>query len=86
MQNKMQDLRNHLFATLEALSDREQPMEIQRAKAICEVAQTLINSAKVEVDLIDAIGSDQSSDFFGQPKPERPALVAGAGISRRTLA
>ena len=34
MKNKIEDLRNHLFATLEALSDKENPMEIERALAI----------------------------------------------------
>ena len=36
MKNKMTDLRNHLFATLEALQDTDNPMEIERAKAICQ--------------------------------------------------
>ena len=52
MKNKMVDLRNHLFATLEALQDKESPMDIERAKTISGVAQTLINSAKVEVDFL----------------------------------
>jgi len=57
VKNKIEDLRNHLFAALEALADSENPMEIPRAKAIAEVAQTIINSAKVEVDFINATNS-----------------------------
>ncbi|HJW81971.1 MAG TPA: hypothetical protein VJ396_06980 [Acidiferrobacterales bacterium] len=57
MKNKIEDLRNHLFATLEALQDKENPMDIERAKVISGVAQTLINSAKVEVDFINATGA-----------------------------
>jgi hypothetical protein len=49
-------LRDHLFATLEALNDREKPMEIDRAKAVAEVAQVIINSAKVEVDHMKVSG------------------------------
>ena len=30
MKNKIDDLRNHLFATLEALQDKENPMDIDR--------------------------------------------------------
>ena len=73
--NKMTDLRDHLFAALEALGDKEQPMEVQRAKAICEVAQTLINTAQVEIDLIEAIGADSRSDFFGESFYQRPRLA-----------
>ncbi|WP_346839781.1 hypothetical protein [Microbulbifer sp. SAOS-129_SWC] len=56
MKNKIEDLRNHLFATLEALQDEENPMDLDRAKAISDTAQTIINSAKVEVDFIKATG------------------------------
>ena len=47
----MTDLRNHLFEVMEALKDEEKPMELARAKAVVDVAQALINSAKVEVDM-----------------------------------
>ena len=52
MKNKLEDLRNHLFTALEGLSDVEKPMPIERALAIAEVAQVVINSAKVEVDFL----------------------------------
>jgi len=55
MKNKMEDLRNHLFATIEALSDEDKPMDIDRAKAISDVAQTIINTAKVEVDFLNKV-------------------------------
>lgn len=58
MKNKIEDLRNHLFATIEALSDEEKPMDIERAKAISDVAQTIINSAKVEVDFLNKVGGN----------------------------
>jgi hypothetical protein len=65
MQNKMSDLRNHLFATLEALRDEEKPMDIERAKAISQVAQTLIETAKVEVKVMEITGQEPSqADFF----------------------
>jgi hypothetical protein len=54
--NKMSDLRDHLFETLEALKDKEQPLELDRAKAICAVADTLIESAKVEVQYLKVTG------------------------------
>lgn len=73
MKNKIEDLRNHLFATLEALSDTENPMDLDRAKAICEVGQVIINSAKVEVDFINKVGG-VGTNFIPQetrPKYER---------------
>lgn len=48
MKNKIEDLRNHLFSTLEALQDKDSPMDVNRALAIAEVAQVIVNSAKVE--------------------------------------
>lgn len=56
MKNKIEDLRNHLFVTIENLMDEEKPMDIERAKAVSEVAQVIINSAKVEVDFINKTG------------------------------
>lgn len=77
MKNKIDDLRNHLFATLEALRDDEKPMELARAKAIADVAQTIINSAKVEVDFINATGTKRTTGFLpnAEDVPERPRLV-----------
>jgi hypothetical protein len=76
LKNKIEDLRNHLFATLEALQDKEKPMELERAKAIAEVAQTLINSAKVEVEFLEVTGGN-GSGFIPQeevtgPRPAAP--------------
>jgi len=59
VKNKIEDLRNHLFATLEALRDEDKPMEIERAKAIADVSKVIVESAKVEVDhlrALDALG------------------------------
>lgn len=62
--NKIDDLRNHLFATLEALQDPENPMELERAKTIADVAQVIVNSAKVEVDFVRVTGRDEGSTRF----------------------
>ena len=75
--NTLADLRNHLFETLEALKDKDEPMDVNRARAVCEVAQTLINTAKVEVQYLEATGQENSGDFFDEKK-QRPALTNGA--------
>jgi hypothetical protein len=63
--NKIEDLRNHLFATMEALLDDEKPLELDRAKAIADIAQVIVNSAKVEVDYVKVTErSKATSGFF----------------------
>jgi hypothetical protein len=70
--NKVQDLRNHLFEVLEALKDPDNPMELDRAKAICAVSQTIINTAKVEIEMVRAIsGSVPATGFFNLPEESR---------------
>jgi hypothetical protein len=81
----MTDLRNHLFATLESLRDEDKPMELARAKAISEVAQTIINSAKVEIEYMEVSGEAESTEFFDALRvserldgaPMRPRLASG---------
>lgn len=77
MKNKMSDLRNHLFEVMESLKDEEKPMDIARAKAVSDVAQTIINSAKVEVEFMEAVGEAVSTEFF-DVTPDRPRLLRGA--------
>jgi hypothetical protein len=77
VKNKIEDLRNHLFATLEALQDEDAPMDLDRARAVSEVAQTLINSAKVEVDFIKHTGAIEGSGFIPY-EPRRPLSLVYA--------
>lgn len=78
MKNGIVDLRNHLFETLEALKDEDRPMDLARAKAISEVAQTIINSAKVEVEFMAQTGSIGSGFIPDQADaPPRPRLIGG---------
>jgi hypothetical protein len=58
--NDISDVRAALFKTLRDLSDKDKPMDIERAKAVNEVAQTIINSAKVEVDALRVLGGKGS--------------------------
>jgi hypothetical protein len=63
--NKIEHLRDHLFEVIEMLKDGD--MEIEKAKAITDVAQTIINSAKVEVDFIKTVNGN-GSDFIPMDK------------------
>jgi hypothetical protein len=73
MKNKIEDLRNHLFATLEALRDKDSPMDIERAKAVSNVANSIIETAKVEVKYLELTGG-KGTGFIS----EMPTLPAGA--------
>lgn len=78
--NKIDDLRNHLFATLEALQDEEKPMDLDRARAVADVAKVIVESAKVEVNFLKVTGAVKSTGFLpngdgDEPKHrERPLL------------
>lgn len=74
VKNRIEDLRDHLFETIEALKDTENPMALDRAKAISDVAQTIINSAKVEVAFIKETGGMFGTGFIpGEPRhPQLP--------------
>lgn len=78
MSNKIDDLRKHLFDTLADLRDKQKPMEIDRAKAIAEVATVIVETAKVEVAFIRETGA-KGSGFLPEieaPKgPTQPKLV-----------
>ena len=59
--NKMEDVRNHLFLALERLNDEDckdknVDEEVQKAKAIANLANVIISSAKVEIDFIKVTG------------------------------
>lgn len=80
MKTKIQDLREHLFATLEDLRDKEKPMDLDRAKAIADVAQVVINSAKVEVEMCKATGKVSGSGFMpiapsSEPDRQQPPAI-----------
>jgi hypothetical protein len=64
MKNKISDLRNHLFVVLEELSDPESTYDLEKAKVIANVAQTIINSASVENQYLKIVGSTHGSGFI----------------------
>ena len=65
--DKIQDLRHHLFETIEMLKDKE--MDIATAKAIAEVSQVIVNTAKVEVSFIRATETNEDTGFIQLKNP-----------------
>ncbi|MCY1215355.1 hypothetical protein D9M68_540830 [compost metagenome] len=65
MSNNISTVRQHLLDTLADLRNRDNPMEVERARAVADVARVLVDSAKVEVDFIKASGAT-GSEFLQQ--------------------
>lgn len=69
-QNKIEDLRNHLFAQLERLSDDEamknplaREREIQRANSIKSITDGIVSTVKVEIDFLKAVSDVGKGDI-----------------------
>jgi len=56
MSNDITELRSNLFDTLRGLKDGS--MEIDRARAIADIAKTITDTAKVEVDFMRVAGGN----------------------------
>ena len=52
----LNDLRGDLAETIKSLRTGKDGMDVAKAKAIGDLAQTMINSAKVEVDMLRTVG------------------------------
>lgn len=80
------DLRNALFETIEAVKSGK--MEIERAKTISDLAQVIVNTAKVEVEFAkatDATGSDfLEMDSVKAPEGALPPGITGIRQYRLT--
>ena len=75
MKNKIEDLRNHLFASLERLNDEETtftPETLAREKTIAEVSQVLVNSVKMEVEYMKASKRLSVSGFIPEGEMVSP--------------
>jgi hypothetical protein len=59
MSKTINDLRDALFSTLQAVRDGS--MDLDKARAINEISKTVIESAKVEVDYLRVTGGGESN-------------------------
>jgi hypothetical protein len=70
MKNKLSDLNNHLFAEIERLGDgclkgEELTQEIERSKAVCNVAMQIVANGRLVLDAARA--ADQLPGVGKQP-------------------
>ena len=76
----IEQVRKSLLDTLADLRNREQPMDIERAKAVATVASVLVDTARVENEYLKITGQDRSTfletpddDMRGIPQISGPA-------------
>ena len=68
----IETLRCHLFDTLEDLRDKQNPMDIDRAKVIKEVAKEIISTAQVDLKYIELTGYGNGKFIDGPARLEQP--------------
>lgn len=68
--NTSSDLRDLLFDTIRGVKDGK--LSIDKAKAVSDAAQTIINLAKAEIDMLKVVGPRRMapSGFLGSPPPD----------------
>lgn len=73
----MDDLRDHLDHLMKRLrDDSDTALDLDRAKLLIEAGQTVINSAKVEVDFMRVTGQMSGTGFI-PVAAEQQALPGG---------
>jgi len=78
MNENIDTLRTHLFDAMKGLKDGS--MTVEKAKAMSDIAQTIINSAKVEVDYIKA--TDAKGSGFLDKGQELPKGITGVTVHK----
>lgn len=82
MSRNISDLREAMFDTLAEL--RAGKITVEQAKAVSDIGQTIINSAKVEVDYIRANNGGETPFLESIGNDNLPAGVVG--ITRHRIA
>lgn len=83
------DLRQHLFEQLEALSDPERKLDLRRMRLTVDIAELIIDAARVEVQFAAVVKGATDVPFIESQdpdhpsnKPERPKLEAVDSMTR----
>lgn len=82
MSKNISDLRDGLFEAMQMLKDGK--LDVEKAKAISEMSQVIINSAKVEVDYIKANNGGEMPFLEAVGNDNLPPGVVG--VTRHRLA
>lgn len=71
MSETINDLRAHLFDAIKGVKDNS--MSLEKAKAISDISQVIVNTAKVEVQFAQVTGGKKSG--FLAPDGALPVIV-----------
>jgi hypothetical protein len=77
MKNKIEDLRNHMFAAIEELQkldledEGKRKAAIEKAKAIASLGTVVVNSVKTEVDFYRAGGKKNMEVMGREDEPKK---------------
>lgn len=63
MSKNIADLRETLFDTIDMLKAGK--LDVEKAKAITDVAQVIVNSAKAEIDFLKHVNQQGNTGFIG---------------------
>ena len=72
--NNMAALQHHLFEVLQGV--KEGKIDVERARAVCEVSQQLINTVKAESDFGHRTGQAVASSMIEVKAPSPTAIAA----------
>lgn len=78
-------VRQSLLDTLADSRNKSQPMDIERAKAVAQVASVLVDTAKVENDYLRITGNDQSNFMHQEGEMLPTAANPFPGVIRHKL-
>lgn len=85
MKNKIEDLRNHLFAQLEKLSDENIDIdkECKRTELMINISEALLNTGKLEIEFLDKTSGNAANGtgFFPVAKEQRKYFIEKEGAS-----
>ena len=70
--NKLTDLRDHLFETIELLKDPDSNMDVKTAREIGNLASVIVDSARVEVEFQREVGGIGSGFIAGIADADEP--------------
>ena len=84
----IEHLRDTLFKQLDQLVDLDKPVDIDRARLVCDTSRILVEISKVEVEYARVIQGAITLPFIEnqdgsveRPHPELPAASAGAATT-----
>lgn len=78
------DLREHLFAQLDALADPNRKVDLRRMRLTHDIAERIIDTARVEVQFAAVMKGAMDVPFIENQTGERQATEPRTAVDRHT--